>query len=58
MGAKAPFSEEKLEILYPERNTYFEKFSAAADRMVNARWISSDDGEAMKRGVEKPQASK
>lgn len=51
MGAKAPFSKETLKALYPDATIYQDRFSAATDRMVRERWISAEDGEAMKQGA-------
>ena len=52
MGAKTPFTPEKLKELYPDHAAYVAKFSAATDRLVAGRWISADDGADMKKAAE------
>lgn len=47
-GYKRPFEADTLKALYPDKASYFEKFSAATDKAVTERWISSEDAAAMK----------
>ena len=47
-GAKKPFAPDVLKSLYPDHAAYVAKFSAATDRLLAGRWISSEDAAAMK----------
>ena len=51
IGALKPFTAEELKTLYPEPAVYLAKFSAVTDRLVAGRWISREDGEAMKKAA-------
>lgn len=51
MGAFKPFQAEELTHLYPTPADYLTKFDAATDRLVAGRWISPEDGEAMKKAA-------
>ena len=51
MGAKAPFSRETLATLYPDVAAYEAAFFASTEKLVERRWISAEDGEALKQGV-------
>ena len=50
-GAKRPFAAATLKSLYPDQAAYLAKLSTATDRLVAGRWISAEDGEAIKKGA-------
>ncbi len=43
-----PFSEEKLKELYPTRADYIDKIFATIEEMIDERFISPEDGDALK----------
>jgi Alpha/beta hydrolase domain len=51
MGTKKPFQPATLKAMYPDHAAYVASFSAATDRLVAGRWISAEDGEAMKKAA-------
>jgi Alpha/beta hydrolase domain len=52
-GAKTAFTPATLKSLYPDHAAYVAKFSAATDRLLAGRWISAEDGAAMKATAHK-----
>lgn len=51
MGTKRPFSPNTLKVMYPDHAAYVAQFSTATDRLVAGRWISVEDGEALKKAA-------
>jgi hypothetical protein len=51
-GSRKPFTPSTLKALYPDHATYVSRFSAATDQAVSGRWISAEDGAAMKKAAE------
>ena len=51
MGAKAPFSRATLAKRYPDVAAYEATFFASVDELVEERWVSTEDGEALKESL-------
>jgi hypothetical protein len=55
VGAKTPFTEEKLRQLYPTHADYVAKVKASVDALVAGRWLMPEDGAAIvRRAAEAP----
>jgi hypothetical protein len=48
-GHEIPFSAEKLAELYPSQKAYETAFRKSVDRLVKGRFITREDGAALKK---------
>jgi hypothetical protein len=53
IGSRKPFDEQTLRTLYPSAADYTGKFNASTDALVKQRFISPEDGAAMKAAAAK-----
>lgn len=57
IGSRKPFDAATLRKLYPSDADYAGKFSAATDTLIKQRFITSEDGAAMKAAAAKTPAA-
>ncbi len=48
-GHEIPFSKDKLKTLYKDQGDYESAYKKSVDKLVKARFITKDDGEALKK---------